>query len=246
MPNWLGVTTRRAFFAEELEFVKVANPPIDTEYFEWIDLLESVTAAQTRFTMLELGAGYGRWVVNAAAAVRSYSGIPATLVAVEAEPTHFRWLEQHCRDNGVAAQLLHAAVSPVAGEVEFAVGDPAGWYGQAIADGTWSPEQTETVGAITLSSLLAQHERVELIHMDVQGVEADVLEEASVELRRVSRIHVGTHGRMQEERIRTLFSDLNWQSQQDYPSASSSRTPWGKMEFQDGIQTWINTVVNAA
>jgi FkbM family methyltransferase len=244
--NWLGVTTRRDFFTEELEFVRVARPSIDTEYFEWIDLLEAVTAATDRFTMLELGAGYGRWIVNAAAAVRAYSGIPATLVAVEAEPTHFEWLEQHCRDNDVEAEVVQAAVAPVEGEVAFAVGNAAGWYGQAIADDTWSPGQTQTVPAVTLSSLLARHERIDLVHMDVQGVEADVLEEARGELSRVRRVHVGTHGRMQEKRIRTLFTGLGWRSQQDYPSAARSKTPWGKMEFQDGVQTWINPSTEGA
>jgi FkbM family methyltransferase len=242
--NWLGVTTRRDFFTEELEFVRVATPPIDTEYFEWIDLLEAVTAATDHFTMLELGAGYGRWIVNAAAAVRAYSGIPATLVAVEAEPTHFKWLEQHCRDNAVEAEVVQAAVAPVGGEVSFAVGSPAAWYGQAIADGTWSPEQTQTVSAVALSSLLARHQRIDLVHMDVQGIEADVLEEARDELSRVRRLHVGTHGRVQEDRIRALFTELGWQAQQDYPSGARSKTPWGKMEFQDGVQTWINPSID--
>ena len=36
-------------------------PPLDEEYFEWIDLLESVVAAEGSYTMIELGAGYGRW-----------------------------------------------------------------------------------------------------------------------------------------------------------------------------------------
>ena len=244
--NWIGVTTRRTFFTEELEFVPVANPPIDPEYFEWIDLLESVVGATERFTMLELGAGYGRWIVNGAAAVRAYSRVPTALVAVEAEPTHFRWLEQHCRDNDVVAQLIEAAVAPYAGEVDFAVGNPAGWYGQAIADDTWSPERTERVRAVTLSSLLAAYDRVDLIHMDVQGVEADVLDEARDELARVGRVHVGTHGRTQEERIRTLFSGLGWRAQHDYPSAKRSRTPFGRLEFQDGVQTWINPAPGGA
>ena len=62
--------------------------------------------------MVELGAGYGRWIVNAAAAVRAYRDLPSSLTAVEAEPTHFRWLELHCSDNGVTATLVHAADRP--------------------------------------------------------------------------------------------------------------------------------------
>jgi hypothetical protein len=101
LPNWIGVSTRREFFAEDLRFVAVTPPPADPELFEWIDVLEAVTRANASFTMLELGAGYGRWVVNAASALRLYSGLPHHLIAVEAELTHFRWLELHCRDNEV-------------------------------------------------------------------------------------------------------------------------------------------------
>jgi FkbM family methyltransferase len=228
VPNWLGVTTRREFFTPELEFVRLSAPPIDTEYFEWIDVLEAVLAASTRFTMLELGAGYGRWIVNAAAAVRAYSQLPTSFVAVEAEPTHYKWLAAHCFDNGVTAELVRAAVVATPGAVKFAVGNPAGWYGQAIADETWVPENTEEVPGVTLSSLLNAHEDVDLIHMDVQGVEADVLEEARAELSRVRRIHVGTHGRSQEERLRRLFAGLGWKGLNDYPSGASARTPGGR------------------
>ena len=49
---------------------QVSIPPVDEEYFEWIDLLESVQAAGGSYTMLELGAGYGRWGVRAGLAAR--------------------------------------------------------------------------------------------------------------------------------------------------------------------------------
>jgi hypothetical protein len=56
LPNWIGVTTRREFFDDDLGFVKVTPPPSDSELFEWIDVLEAVTRAEGEFTMLELGA----------------------------------------------------------------------------------------------------------------------------------------------------------------------------------------------
>lgn len=194
MPNWIGVSTRREFFVEDLRFVTVTPPPRDAEYFEWIDVLEAVTRAVGQFTMLELGAGYGRWIVNAAAALRSYSGLRHRLTAVEAEPTHFRWLELHCCDNDVDASLIHAA-APQRGKVAFAVGKPASWYGQAIADGTWSPDRAEEVEAVTLSDLLEPLGCVDLVHCDVQGAEAAVFEEAAADVdAKVKRVHVGTLG----------------------------------------------------
>jgi hypothetical protein len=44
------------------------------DYFEWIDLLTAIDRAGTQFTMIELGAGYGRWIANAAAAMRRRRG----------------------------------------------------------------------------------------------------------------------------------------------------------------------------
>jgi FkbM family methyltransferase len=243
IPNWLGVRTRREFFSAELGFVTIGTPPVDTEILEWIDLLEAVIAADARFTMIELGAGYGRWIVNAAAAVRAYHGdLPMRLVAVEAEPTHFRWLKRHCSDNGVKAKLIRAAVAHEEGDVAFAVGNPAGWYGQAIADGTWSPDRVERVRAVTLSSLLAPFDEVDLIHLDVQGAEFDVLEEAASVLHRVRRVHVGTHSQKVENGIRRLFTALGWTAINDHPSGSASSTPFGVLDFQDGVQTWARPV----
>ena len=241
LPNWIGATTRRDYFLEELGFVAVTPPAPDTEYLEWIDVLEAVLGARERFTMLELGAGYGRWIVNAAVALRCTGGPPHRLIAVEAEPTHFRWLELHCRDNGVEAELVRAAVAAEAGEVEFAVGRPEAWYGQAIADGTWSPERVETVRAVTLSGLLAPLNYVDLVHCDVQGAEADVFANAADLVHdRVARVHIGTHSDSVENRLRSLFRDLGWVAVNDYASGTVAKTPWGAMTFQDGVQTWTN------
>jgi FkbM family methyltransferase len=237
----MGVTTRREFFDDDLGFVTVIPPPPDAELFEWIDVLEAVTRAEGHFTMLELGAGYGRWIVNAAAALRAYSGLPHSLTAVEAEPTHFRWLETHCRDNDVDARLVHAAVARSRGSVEFGVGQPASWYGQAIADGTWSPERVLTVDAVTLTDLLEPLERVDLIHCDIQGAEAAVFEEAAAAVAgKVQRVHIGTHRPDIEQRLRRLFSSLGWENANDYASGTSAETRWGRIDFQDGVQTWAN------
>jgi hypothetical protein len=45
-------------------------PPFDYEYFEWVDLLQAVKEAENTFTIVEVGAGYGRWSSRAALAAR--------------------------------------------------------------------------------------------------------------------------------------------------------------------------------
>jgi FkbM family methyltransferase len=249
IPNWIGVTTRRQFFTADLNFVSSTPPaPVDSEYFEWIDLLESVVDAGDEYTFIELGAGYGRWVVNAAAAVRAFGRSCYRLVAVEAEPTHVQWLAQHCADNGVESRsrfgtlrIVDAAVTADGGSVEFAVGNPAGWYGQAVADGTWSPERTERVRGVRLSMLLNDLTAVDLIHADIQGAElAAVAEAADVLDSTTRRLHIGTHGPDVEAGLREVLSGHGWRCLRDYAAFSRAETPWGEMRFQDGIQTWSN------
>src|ERR1700674_238080 len=86
--NFLGVVTRTSFYPSYFAsmpqycgkgYVRTNYPIFDEEYFEWIDLLQAVNGAEERFTMLELGAGWGRWIANAAAALRQRSNVPYTL-----------------------------------------------------------------------------------------------------------------------------------------------------------------------
>src|SRR5215472_16283080 len=98
-------------------------PPVNKDYLEWIDVLESVVEAHDSYTMVELGAGFGRWVVRAAFAVNQYRpGMRCRLVAVEAEPLTNRWIDLHFEENGVdpgAHRLIHAASSDKSGRSCF-------------------------------------------------------------------------------------------------------------------------------
>lgn len=123
--DYMGTRTRCEFVADTAPSpseVQMGCPPVDEEYFEWIDILESVARARDRYTMLELGSGYGRWAVRAASAVRQRGIRECRLVAVEAEPAHFTWLKQHFCDNGLdPAQhtLVHGARKRSSGQDSF-------------------------------------------------------------------------------------------------------------------------------
>jgi FkbM family methyltransferase len=221
-------------------------PGFDEEYLEWIDVLETAIAAAQSFTIIELGAGYGRWLVRAALAVRRYHGdLPLRLIGVEAEPTHFRWLREHLRDNGIdpdAHELIEAAVDEKDGEVLFHVGKPNQWYGQAIAKNSEATnESILKVRALSLNTILRPLDSVDLIDLDVQGAEFIVLRSAITALNeKVKRIHIGTHRHDIELELRTLFRHCGWYMLNDYPSQSTQATPWGPIVFGDGVQTWIN------
>lgn len=252
-PNFLGVMTRTAFFKQfstdlEGQYWKGSYPGLDDQYLEWIDLLEAVTHAENEFVMMELGAGWGPWTANAAAAVRQHSRLPCRLIAVEAEPTHFEYLKQHLQENGVdlnQCQLIQAAVADRDGRVGFYTGEtsfggPTDWYGQFIG----GPTEVE---AVSLDSLLRPLEKVDLIDLDVQGVELDVLQSAAGQVnQKVKRVHIGTHSEMIEIGLRSLFALLGWKKIWDYPCGTVQETPWGEISFEDGVQTWVNPSLKEA
>lgn len=144
--NFLGVKVRDSFLSWDPRLplgdwhsgnpVAVTSfPPIYDGFLEWLDLLESVVNAKERFVMMELGAGFGNWLVNAAAALRQIHGPPYFLVGVEAEPTHFAWMKLHTKENGIDpahCKLLNAAVWDKDGFIDFYVGKADRWYGQSI------------------------------------------------------------------------------------------------------------------
>jgi FkbM family methyltransferase len=148
--DFIGTTTRQEFVADlSCHPVTITRlnvyPFFDEEYFEWVDLLESVVAARGSYTMIELGAGHGRWVVRAAHAVKQHNPeLPCHLIAVEGEPTVFEWMRLHFLDNGIDPArhtLIHGAVTEQPGDVLFYMGGPRGgpfdlrpdeWYGQAV------------------------------------------------------------------------------------------------------------------
>lgn len=274
--NFLGVKTRVAFFSlyEQLaDFsqrrqVSAGQPVANEDYFEWITLLEAVAEAQNSFTMVELGAGWGKWIANGIAALRAQRDLPYHVVGVESEPTHFKWMKQHLQDNAVdlrRATLVEAAVARDDGHVWFHVGAPADWYGQGIsaapAEKQWTlrdrltravlrrarpaPDRTvERVRAVSLGTLLRPLKLVDLIDADIQGAEADALEPAADLLdAKVKRVYVATHSRDNEDRVRALFNTLGWESLWDYPSGAESSTPWGRILFEDGAQVWRNPKV---
>jgi FkbM family methyltransferase len=272
--NFLGAKTRCEFRVESkrtaTRVVQTPYPAFSEEYLEWIDILESVVSARKSYTMIELGAGFGRWAVNAALAVRQYNEkLPHRLIAVEAEPAHFEWMRLHFSDNNLDPSkhsLIHAAVSDTPGEVSFYVGSepgdckPNGWYGQSLIQPYEVVAQVEekpycgfevrrhgsgfasiSVPAVTLANILADLREVDLIDFDVQGHEGSVIRSAIDELNaKVKRLHIGTHSPLIEIGLRELLHSHGWRCLADYPAFSTSQTPWGDISFQDGVQSWVN------
>lgn len=252
--NFLGAIARNSYTTEEIRplfggsiEIEPPYPSANEEYFEWVDLLEAVLGANEQFTFMELGAGFGRWSVNAALAARQ-QGKTYRIVAIEPEPIHFAWLKEKVRDNGLdpgRCELVEAAVAKEEGEAEFYTGNSDGWYGQSLVSVTRGHSapgvEIQKVKTITLNQCLERIDTVDLIDMDVQSAEFEILDGSRSPLEtNVRRVHIGTHGHEIEQNPRDLFKELGWASRFDFECQGVRETPIGPVDFLDGVQSWIN------
>jgi FkbM family methyltransferase len=248
----LEVITRGDFYEEGTATMGLVGPGA-SELSEWQALLDAVADASGRLTMIELGAGFGRWTVYAAAAIRRYRPeLKYRFVAVEAEPTHFRWLRQHTRDNGLrrwsragSCKLIEAGVSRQSGREKFFYGDPRAWYGQALVrpENETADAPVKQVETVRLSELLQRLDRVDLIDLDIQGAELEVLSEAAPSLGHVRRIHVETHSDLIDQDLPAVFERAlgEWALEISVPLGAQRSTPIGDADFSGGgVQFWRN------
>jgi FkbM family methyltransferase len=247
--NALTARTRQSYMPPHW-FDVVNWISVNEQMFEWVTIAETILMAGDQYVMADLGAGYGRWLVNAALLARRL-GRASFVIGVEAEDMHFGWMEEHLADNQISLaerRLFHAPVTGERQDVAFTFGHSKDWYGQAVlpsreADfGRWPNAQVETRRSIVLEDIIGDVPVVDLLDLDIQGMEAEVVT-SSIELigRCVKRLHIGTHSREIEDTLRRLMTVAGWYPRFDYPCATSNYpTPAGPGNFEDGVQSWIN------
>ena len=252
---WAFPTEIRQIYEQE-RFEAFSGPSIDDNILDWVVTLEAVANASEEFVMVALGAGWGRWLVAAAMALRQLSAIPCRLVGVEAEPTHFSWMLEHFRDNGIDPEqhdLIEAAASGQSGQAWFYFGKPASWYGQSIirdeklnyfngaAETEYNGERARLVRTVDLGGITSCYQRIDYLHMDIQGAELDFLSnDPKILNNKVKRVLIGTHSAEIESGLRTLFSHLDWQCQYDIPLNGQIVVNDLVFTLGDGVQVWIN------
>ncbi len=99
--------------------------------------------------------------------------------------------------------------------------------------------------------MLAGVDRVDYMHLDIQGSELDVLA-AYPELlqERVGMVTVATHSELMERGLRRLFASLEWTARYDVPIGGTALVRVGgeapvEVRFHDGVQMWVNRALEA-
>ena len=123
----------------------------------------------------------------------------ATVVAFEPNPDGFALLRRNVADNGLTGvELVNAALAPEAGTIAFHVprrGTRRHTWGSTGAPNPWLRRggyRRIEVPAVRLSERLDRD--VDLLKLDIEGMEAAVLDEAGERLSRVRHVIMEFHG----------------------------------------------------
>ena len=246
-----------------------------SEDIEYASLAQALNTARDTFRIVEIGAGWAPWSVAGVVQARR-RGLRPQAIAVEADTARSTWALQHAADNDVSAELVEGSPTEIEarltepfGDVELLVVRAAGWHTsmtlqfpdldiEDMGGAVWTLPGTDVdyrgahlahhdVPAVSLAALLASPELTDLLHIDVQGVEFDLVEPASDVIQRTVRLMaIGTTDRLTEGRLQQHFLPRGWGLTIDDPCKgifTMTHPSLAGFTVQDGLQLWENPFV---
>ncbi|WP_246687428.1 class I SAM-dependent methyltransferase [Mesorhizobium sp. B3-1-7] len=254
--NFLGVKISPRFFPGILDGKAGSIEPVPipanwhADIAEWAATLRAVDLASDRFRVVELGCGWGCWLNNTGAAAR-HKGLAVELIGIEGDSEHVAYAHEAMAANGFSGgeyRIIHGVAAPQKGVALFPVVENAGasWGSEPILNAT--PRQIQEASAsgdyqrldaFPLSEVV-KNEPVDLLHIDIQGGEADFIAAAIADLNRFVRyIVIGTHSRQIEGRIMSTLLSHGWKLEMERPAII--RLADGQPQILvDGVQGWWN------
>lgn len=254
--NFLGVATDTAFApALAGRGGQVEGLPIPSNWHadmaEFAAVLRAVDLTRDRFSMIELGCGWGCWMNNAGVAARRRN-LRIRLIGVEGDKSHIGFARQALETNGISPvsyTLHHGIAGARAGVALFPRENADGkhWGLEPLFDP--SPAERESalssgdyheLPIIGLRTILGNERRISLLHVDIQGGETALVRD-NIELltQRVAYMVIGTHSRMIEGQLMETLLAAGWKLEIERP-AIFDISDEGPVTRVDGIQGWRN------
>ena len=257
LTNFLGVAIDPKFFPTILKGREgsVEAIPIPANWHadiaEWGAALRAVDLSQDTFTMIELGCGWGCWMNNTGVAARA-AGRRVHVIGVEGDEGHARFAQESLTTNGFKQNefTVHRGIAAArSGVALFPKQGVPGveWGGEAVFDATASQRVKalssgayEELPMIALSEITAPHARIDLLHVDIQGGEADLIDQCLTLLdEKVSYMVIGTHSKQIEGRLYETLLNAGWLLEMERPAIFTVNG--GKPCIAvDGVQGWRN------
>ncbi|MCW2391898.1 hypothetical protein M2336_000283 [Sphingobium sp. B1D7B] len=255
--NFMGVDTDIRYCGWTTERVEDDMPVpgnFHASAVEWAAALRAVDLSRDSFTVIELGAGWGCWMVNTAYAAKRL-GRTVLALGVEGDESHVSWIKSHGAINGLTENEVRIDRSVAWGKNGFAIfprsEDSANSYGQepryfpteteARTFASVEPDAFDVLEAKTLETIAAGLDRVDLLHVDIQGGEAALVRESLDFLGdKVAYIVVGTHGRDIEGDLIMTLRNRGWILEIEEPCTLPLPLHGGGTPYADGLQGWRN------
>jgi FkbM family methyltransferase len=272
LTDYFGVRTSVQFvpWAAGNDGTVFTDPPIPDdgvraeaiEYFALLDSLEN--SPETSFSMIELGASYAPWACAGGVLAARVGKKLIVLRAVEASSFFCNLIEDNFRANSLytlpqgtmlEAKAIHGAVGIKRGTVFFPVVSSAFENGGQASNENLEVDYVgrtvphESVPVRTLDEIFKGLEKVDLLHCDIQGSEAEVLiHGATLVTQKVRHMFVGTHSRQIEGALIECYHKHGWSLMRERPVIFTHRVDLLStvgMTIRDGGQYWVNNLVAA-
>jgi len=217
---------------------------------EWGAALLSVVRAKENYRIVELGCGWGCWLVNMGAAARTL-GLQLDLIGIEGDQNHLANACDVLMLNGFSEadfRLYHGVAAPKPGKAVFPnpAAGTAAWGGEAV----FYPDRRalkmakndptkQILDCHTLPELSGDKD-INLVHVDIQGAELGFVTGNIAALNsHVHRILIGTHSRIIEGQLMATFEEAGWLLEMERPAIAPPHA--GKSVLRiDGVQLWRN------
>ncbi|MEQ1890711.1 MAG: FkbM family methyltransferase, partial [Alphaproteobacteria bacterium] len=260
LTNYVGVKIDPKFLPHILEPMrgKIEPLPIPANWHadiaEWAGALRAVDVARNSFTVVELGCGWGCWLNITGTAARN-RGLKPRLIGIEGDKGHIQFAREACEVNGFRDDevILHHGVAAASGGVAlFPLQDAAGenWGLAPVFDATdLQRKALKLLGKyvelpmISLKEIVNSVDRVDLLHIDIQGGEADLMEACIADLsKKVAYTVIGTHSRQIEGRLFETMLNAGWRLEIERTAHFINRDN-NPVVSVDGVQGWRNPLL---
>jgi hypothetical protein len=221
------------------------------EMSEFAAVLRAVELEKDRFTMIELGCGWGCWMNNSGVAARR-KGLTVRLIGVEGDEGHIGFAREALATNGFAPgeyKLWRGIAGARTGTALFPKQNQSGadWGLEPKfdlpadeRDALLKGGRYDELPILDIRDVIEREPRISLVHMDIQGGEADFVRDCMVTLvEKVSYLVIGTHSRQIEARLLDSLLGAGWALELERPS-DFEITADGPVTTIDGIQAWRN------
>jgi hypothetical protein len=240
--------------------------PFHEDYFEYIDLLFSICKSDKHYQMAEVGAGYGRWVLNASQAIKRL--IPKKITSsfflgFEADPERINFFHEMMKINKIEKKnykLFEKIVTSKKGKYQkeklpFVINkNSASKFGgmivdderdnlsgrQSISNENWV--KIKKLPTVSLMEACSEYGIFDFMNFDIQNAEIDVIPGSIDTLNKhVKLVHVATHSILADKIVQSTFLDAGWHPRWSFNWKSKVKTTFGKdIQFRDGVFSFTN------